>query len=297
MPSFSARIVIQVLKLMGVKKIFAKAPMDYKKLRKMDVKKVPKGLKRKFGVATFRILDSEITSISPKEKAKKLTPILYLHGGAFVSGPSKHHWDSIATIVKKAKRTVWLIDYPKAPEANIHQISENIDHIYEQVLDKFEEAPILMGDSAGGNLILTLTQRLIQRKQPLPKCLIAMSPVVDASMSNPKIREIDKKDPMLSHDGALSAKAMCAKDLDLRDPMMSPLFGNFQGFPPITLFLAGRDILYPDAKLMLAKLREANVSLDLIEEQEMPHVWPVLPIMREAREALNHIIKVIQHHS
>ena len=113
-------------------------------------------------------------------------------------------------------------------------------------------------------------------------------------MSNPKIKTFEKIDPMLSKKGVLSAKKMCAGNKDLKDQMISPLYGNFVGFPITVLFLAKKDILYPDAKLAEIKMKKNNVNMKVIEGENMPHIWPFLPVMKEAKTSLNQMIQLIK---
>jgi acetyl esterase/lipase len=220
-PSFSYKITIAILKLMGIKKTFSQDPINFKKVRKQDVH-VPKGAYFKKNAKSFQIAISTVTEINSDSPAKKL--VLFIHGGAFISGPVQHHWASARSIVESNQSTVWMCDYPKAPENNIVEISKNLDEIYEVALERFSDYEItLIGDSVGGTLITALTQRLVQQKDKLPKRIVLISPVMDASMSNPEIKKIDQLDPMLSKNGVLSAKKMCAQDMDLSNPMISPL--------------------------------------------------------------------------
>ncbi len=112
-------------------------------------------------------------------------------------------------------------------------------------------------------------------------------------MSNPKIDKIDKIDPMLSKAGVLSAKKMCVENNDLKNVMISPLFGSFENFPQTVLFLAENDITYPDEKLAVEKMIEAKINLEIIKGKNMPHIWPFLPVMKEARASLTEIIRAI----
>src|SRR5690606_708100 len=103
--------------------------------------------------------------------------------------------------------------------------------VYKSALEKFDSNHIsLIGDSAGGTLVLGLVQRLIIENLNVPNKIVVISPVMDASMSNPEIKNRDNLDPMLSRVGVLSAKKMCAGNLNLKDVMISPLFGNFNNF-------------------------------------------------------------------
>ena len=287
--SISYHIILFVLKLKGLKKDFSQDPIDYKKIRKQDVHD-PKG---KFFsqsiIESFNILKSKITAVNKTESNRLL---IFIHGGAFISGPSQHHWDSIKTLHQQTNQNIWLCDYPKAPEHQIEEISLNIDAVYKQALEKYSAQNIkLMGDSVGGTLITTLTQRLVLNQVELPSKIILVSPVMDASLKNLEILKVDAVDPMLSKKGVLSAKKMCAGELDLKHPIISPLFGSFIGFPRTVLYMAENDITYPDQKRAVIKMKEAKVVLITVFGEGMPHVWPFLPVMKEAKIALNAIIK------
>ncbi|WP_298540054.1 alpha/beta hydrolase [uncultured Aquimarina sp.] len=288
--SFTYYLTLLVIKLKGLKKNFSKDPIDFKRIRKEDVYH-PKGRFFKQHITKrFKVLDSEVTEIKKESTPNKL--LLFVHGGAFISGPGQHHWDTIKIITKQTDYTIWMCNYPKAPEYNISEISENVNSIYNEALKNYKSNQIsLIGDSVGGTLIIALIQRLITNKQQLPNKLILVSPVMDSSMTNSEIDIIDVIDPMLSKAGLLSAKKMCAGHVDLKNEMISPLYGNFEGFPETILFLGEKDITYPDQKLVVDKLKAAQVKIKVIEGENMPHIWPFLPIMKEARLSLNEIIK------
>ncbi|MDX1349188.1 MAG: alpha/beta hydrolase [Putridiphycobacter sp.] len=285
-------IILFVLKLKGIKKSFSQDPIDYKKIRKEDVH-YPKGrFFKRIHTEQFNVSESVITEVKYTENSDKL--LIFIHGGAFVSGPTQHHWDVLKKIATHSSFVIWMVDYPKAPEKDIVEISENIDLIYTTATKQFQSTNISMiGDSVGGTLITSLIQRLIQKEFKLPKQIILVTPVMDASMTNSEIDKVEKIDPMLSKYGVLSAKKMCAGNTDLKATIMSPLYGNFEGFPRTILFLAHHDIMYPDAKLAEAKMRHANVNIEVIEGINMPHIWPFLPVMDEAKIALTQIINIL----
>jgi len=292
--SLTYYIILLVIKLKGLKKDFSKDPIDFKKIRKGDVR-FPKGkFFRRNIIRTFKISDSLITEIGLNHNSDKL--LIFIHGGAFISGPAQHHWDSVKKIAKQTKYKIWMCDYPKSPENKILEISKNIDSIYDVALEQFQPNKIsFIGDSVGGTLIASLTQRLIVKGIKLPEKIILITPVMDASISNPDIEKIDDIDPMLSKIGVLSAKRMCVENDDLKNVMISPLFGNFNKFPRTILFLAENDIFYPDQKLAVKKIVDAKINLELIEGENMPHIWPFLPVMKEAKTSLNEIIRIINN--
>ncbi|WP_430412817.1 alpha/beta hydrolase fold domain-containing protein [Kordia sp.] len=291
--SLTYYITILVIKLKGLKKKFSQNPIDFKKLRKEDVQ-YPKGSFFKQNIKrTFKVSNSLITEIGLNDCSENL--LLFIHGGAFISGPAKHHWDTIKKIAQQTDYTIWMCDYPKAPENKITEISKNIDGIYTTAIAEYQSSKILLlGDSVGGTLIASLLQRLVKKSLKLPHKIILVSPVMDASMSNPEIEKVEKKDPMLSKIGVVSAKRMCIEDDNLRNILISPVYGSFEQFPQTILFLAENDITYPDQKIAVRKLLEAKVDLEIIEGKNMLHIWPFLPVMKEAKISLNEIIRILQ---
>lgn len=292
--SLTYYITLLVIKLRGLKKDFSKEPIDFKKIRKEDIH-YPKDIFFKQNqLRNFKISDTLISEVDVNKNSDKL--LIFIHGGAFISGPSKHHWDTLKEISKKIKYKIWMCDYPKSPENKITKISENINLIYKTALENYPSNHIsFIGDSVGATLIISLIQRLVEKNLKLPNKIILVSPVMDASMTNPEIDQVDKIDPMLSKRGVLSAKKMCAENNNLKNVMISPLYGTFEKFPQTILFLAENDITYPDQKIAVQKFIEANISIELIEGKNMPHIWPFLPVMKEAKVSLNKIIQTLNN--
>ncbi|MDB4292807.1 alpha/beta hydrolase [Maribacter sp.] len=287
--SLSYYLTLFILRLKGLKKEFGKDPIDFKKIRREDIQHPNGKFFRKYITRSFKISNTLITELQQNETSNNL--VLFIHGGAFISGPAKHHWDALKEISAHSNHTIWMCDYPKAPETKILELSKNIDEVYTTALATYPAQKItLLGDSVGGTLITALVQRLVEKSIALPIKIILVSPVMDATMSNPQIEEREAIDPMLSKVGVLSAKKMCAGSNDLKNPMISPINGSFDKFPKTILFLAKNDITYPDQQLLVQKLIDAKVTIEIIEGENMPHIWPFLPVMREAKTALKEII-------
>lgn len=288
--SLGYHIVLFILKLKGIKKIFSKDPLDYKKVRRDDVKAPSKRFYKRNEVRDFKVKNSSIAEVKNGQVSDRL--LIFIHGGAFVSGPVQHHWDAIEKIAKHTSYVTWMCKYPKAPEHKISEISDNIDAVYSTALETYEaDKIVLLGDSVGATLIAALVQRLVKGSRKLPGLLVLVSPVMDATLTNPKINEVDLVDPMLSKKGVLSAKKMCAENGDLKDPKLSPLYGSFDRFPQTLLYAAENDITYPDQELLAKKLLSAGVQAEIINGENMPHIWPFLPVMEEATSAFQGILK------
>ena len=287
--SFSYYLVINTIKLKGIKKIFSKNPIDYQALRKDDVyTPTTRHLQKNHHQTT--VLKSKIHHFTQVESDQL---VIYIHGGAFIFGPCRHHWEAIKSIYKHTNQNVWLIDYPKAPEHEIKEITENIKAVYTEALKSFEPKNIsLVGDSAGGTLIIKLMQQISDLIYP--KQLILICPVIDASFENEGIKEIETKDIMLAIKGVRSAKEMCLRDTNLKNPAISPLYDSIQKFPKTTICIATQDITSVDQYKFVEKLEETGTEINVIEGEKMPHIRPLLPIMKESKFALNQIVELLQ---
>jgi acetyl esterase/lipase len=293
MKSISYYLVAIAIRLKQIKKIFSVDPIDYLRLRKDDTRISTRRLTLGLSSSPIQINNSLVTEIFPKRIASKKV-ILYFHGGALVYGPTQLHWNTLSYIVKKTDTKAFLVDYPKAPQHQIGEVNKEIDAIYNYLLTIHSSSRIvILGDSAGATLAILLIQRLIKKELPLPSAAILISPVLDCSMSNPSILEMERNDLMLSRKGVLSAKKMSAGMVRLQSDEISPLYGSFKGFVPTHLFIATHDIMYPDAKLFAEELKNENKETEVIIGEGMPHIWPLLPLMSEAKMALDRIAKII----
>jgi acetyl esterase/lipase len=296
MLSFSYRLTMLLIKLKGVKRAFSKSPLNIEHLRKEDIHMPFSKLLQENATCTFKIRQSTVTELTPADTTSSDFLIIYCPGGAFISGPTELNWSTISQIVRNTRIKAWLIDYPKAPETTVEEIAANIEDVYSQALKSYKPSNIiLIGDSAGGNLILTLVQRLIEAGEPCPAKIIAISPVLDASMSNPEIECIEKNDPILSKSGVLAASKMAAGTTSLRSPIISPLYGSFRNFPETHFFIAENDIMAPDQRLAISKMKQEGVKVQVTEGKKMPHIWPLMPVMSEARIALTEIEEIIEN--
>ena len=121
-------------------------------------------------------------------------------------------------------------------------------------------------------------------------------------MTNLSIKTWNNKDFILDKNGVLEANQLALGDqMDLKNPMISPLYGDFSGFPPLLLFLAENDVLYPDGALGLKKMIASSVNVQYLQGLELPHIWPILPFIKEGKIAqkeifnyLNGIIKKVR---
>jgi acetyl esterase/lipase len=135
----------------------------------------------------------------------------------------------------------------------------------------------LMGDSAGGNIVLGVAQTLRGRGLPQPRQLVLISPVLDLSQSNPAIVSVARHDHVLGVAGSAACGRLYIGELDIKDPLVSPLHAYLTGLAPMVLFSGTHDIHNPDARDFAARARDAAVPVDYHEEPGAQHVYPLLP--------------------
>ena len=218
--------------------------------------------------------------LSPKDR-EPTTHVLYWHGGGYVYPATPVHWSFLAAMAKEHGWSITAPLYPLAPESDAAQTTAwALDH-YRHYLDQQNGAAFIMGgDSAGGGLATAVTQLARDQGLPLPAALIPICPWLHLEPAHPDQQGIERRDGILTVSGIAQAGKLYAGDLPLTDPRCSPIFGNWDGLPPILAFGGGDDILVTDARALKAKLP----TVEYVELSGMLHDWPLFSF-RESRGA------------
>ncbi|MEQ6353205.1 alpha/beta hydrolase [Lysinibacillus sp. M3] len=230
------------------------------------------------------------------EKSLKRKAILYLHGGAWTEQPLSFHWLFLDKMAQSLNAKIIVPIYPKVPHFNYKDTYPKILNLYKEMLATAENSNQLtiMGDSAGGNIALGLAHVIKLNNLPQPKDIILLSASVDLTFENPLIAEYEEIDPMLASEGMVVITKLWAADKDLKDPLISPIFGDFKGLGKITHFIGTYECLYPDAIRLDEELTEQGIELNTFVYPKMNHVFVVMPIP-EALDAQQKIISIINN--
>ena len=219
--------------------------------------------------------------------------IIFLHGGAYVMRAVRGHKNIIEKLVKKYHLKVTFIDYPLAPENTVEKAHKVVMEAYRKIIKKYKDDEFyLFGDSSGGGLALAFLQRLKEEKQlPFPEKTVLMSPWVDVSMTNKEIEEFAEKDPLLPLNGLIVTGKQFAGELDVKDPLISPIYGNMDNLGEIFLIFGTNEILYPDC-LKLSDMLEIAVgtSVEIKIGENLCHDWILAPL-KETEETIDEIGK------
>lgn len=240
--------------------------------------KPPKILKTKYKDRVYYINE---------ESNSKIT-ILYIHGGAYCNDLTLFHWLFLKKIVKNTNVKIIVPDYHLVPFGTYKEAIDLIVPLYKEIISN---KVIIMGDSSGGGLALSLVLYLKENNIKLPNEVILLSPWLDISLSNKEIDNYISLDSMLEKDGLIVAGNRWKGNLDYNNYLVSPIYGNFNGINNITTFVGTKEIFYPDVIKLYKKLDKNN---KLIIGKDMYHTYPLMPI-KEGKKAIKQIIEIIKN--
>lgn len=205
--------------------------------------------------------------------------ILYCHGGGYSTGSSVYARTLTSKLAMSTSMDVLSFDYRLAPEnpypAALEDALKAWDYL--MLLGYGARDVIVAGDSAGGNLALALVFKLKQAERILPRGLVLMSPWTDMTSSGKSHETKAEVDPVLDQEYIDRMVKAYAAGRDLRDPFISPLFGDFGGFPSTYIQVGENEILLSDSLRLHKAMVEANVPVEIDHFPGMWHVFQMSP--------------------
>ncbi|AZO14049.1 alpha/beta hydrolase [Mesorhizobium sp. M2A.F.Ca.ET.043.05.1.1] len=294
MPSLKSHLVSFVLRH-SRKKAFS-SPENLQRwiayARKTEDHHPPALLKARLDITETEIDGFPVYEIAPKAGERRR--ILYMHGGAYVFQITSYHWGLIAEMAERLGFGITVPIYPIAPEHDFHAMFGMVGDVYRCMLEDTEaEDIVFMGDSAGGNMAVVLTMTAAEDGLPSPSRHVLISPGLDVSLANPEVFEAERQDPWLGIPGGLEAVRLYSAGFDRKDWHISPLYGDLSLLPKTLLLTGSRDMLTPDNLIFAERARAAGVEVDVVYEEGMFHVWPLIE-MPEARRARDSIVSFLR---
>ena len=247
---------------------------------------------RKEFITEEEFIDSfQVITVKTEESLNR--HVIFLHGGGYVLRAVKSHKNIVERMVKKYNLKVTFIDYPLAPEHTADKTHEVLMKAYKSVTQKnINDKFYFFGDSAGGGLALAFLQEARDKNViPFPEKTVLMSPWPDISMTNKEIKKFEKKDPLLPVQSLIKIGKQYAGNLDLKSPLVSPIYGNMDNLGEIMLLFGTNEVFYPDCMKLSDML---NVAKGTVVEpyigKNLCHDWILAPL-KETDEALDAIGK------
>jgi acetyl esterase/lipase len=212
-------------------------------------------------------------SVAPGSEASRV--LLFFHGGGYCSGSIVSHRRMVTEAGRAARMRTLAVAYRLAPEHPYPAAHEDAMTAWRFLRAQGIETHDIAvgGDSAGGNLTITLSNRLRAAGEEQPACAWLASPWTDLTMSGASLATKDTVDPLI-HKAYLEELASAyAGAADRRDPLISPLFSDLHGFPPALIQVGSAETLLDDATRLAAALGAADVPVTLQIWPHMIHAW------------------------
>lgn len=252
----------------------------------------PTGLTRALMRVTEEDHDGMVVWRVRPRRAQSRARVVYVHGGGYVHPLSRDYWRLVRSLVRSPAE-VLVPAYPLAPDATVQDVLPRLTALVRETAE--DGLPtVLMGDSAGGALVLVLARRTAADPTP-PTRVVALSPWLDATLTvrEQEVRQHEASDPMLAESGLRAAGRAYAGRRDPADPEVSPVHLELDGLPPVDVFIGDRDILRPAVDEFAARAREARVDMHVHEVTAMFHVWMTraIPEARRTRKVLSQLVR------
>lgn len=237
---------------------------------------------------------------APEHPAEWLTPpgaridavVLYLHGGGYVIGSPRSHRHLAAAIARAAGTRALLLDYRLAPEHPFPAALEDAVAAYQWLSREGISSGrvVVVGDSAGGGLTVATLLALRDRGLPRPAAGVCISPWVDLTNSAASYTTKAAVDPIVTLDGIAELARAYIGTGDPKQPLVSPLYADLRGLPPLLVQVGSDEVLLDDALGLGARARAAGVEVTVREWPAMVHVWHwFLSMLDEAEQAIAEI--------
>lgn len=223
--------------------------------------------------------------------------ILYLHGGGYVSGSPNSHRALMAHLSRHAHARVLALDYRLAPEHPYPAAIEDAWAAYWWLLCQgyAPDRIVVAGDSAGGGLTLALLLALRDAHAPLPAGAICFSPWVDLALTGASLHKNGATD-YINREILQTTAQMYLDGRDPHDPLISPLYGDLHGLPPLLIEVGSAELLYDDGRRFAQRARRAGVPVEFDAVPGMVHVWQFMYwIEPKARQSVQRAGRFARH--
>jgi monoterpene epsilon-lactone hydrolase len=225
--------------------------------------------------------------------------VLYFHGGAYALGTAASAADLAAQIGRRTDATVISVDYRLAPEHPYPAAVDDAVTAYAALLDR-GVAPariVVAGESAGAGLAVAALVAARDRALPMPAAAFLMSPWVDLTLTGETMDSKRGIDPMLAREGLAARAADYAGSHDPAAGLISPIFADLSGLPPLVIQAGSHEVLLDDAIRLAQRAAAADVVVTLDVTPAVPHVFQAFhAVLDEGASALDRAGRFLQGH-
>lgn len=219
--------------------------------------------------------------------------VVYYHGGGYVMGSLDTHQELMGRISRVCQAKVLGVDYRLAPEHVYPAAVDDGIKSYEWLLGQGADPSrvMLAGDSAGGGLTMATLLSIRDKGGKLPAGAIMFSPWTDLTASGDSAKSRAQADPMITMPALLEMAATYHAQVDSAEVLVSPVFADLSGLPPLLIQVGDAEMLLDDASRLADSAKSSGVSVLYEVWDEAFHVFQALPHLPEAVDALQKVGK------
>ncbi len=222
--------------------------------------------------------------------------ILYLHGGGYFMGGLHSYRRNALRLAYRCKARVIVAEYRLTPENPYPTALDDAIAVYRELIQTISPCDLIIaGDSAGGGLTLATLLRLRDEKAPLPAGAFVLSPFLDLNASFPSYDTRKTREVWLDRRHIAKWAPWYAGKTAPNHPYVSPVFGDYVGFPPVLVMTGEEEVLHDEAAEVVRKMEEAGVRVRFDVGPRMQHVWMFsLPFLQESKKAMKTIATFVE---
>ncbi len=234
------------------------------------------------GIDTYRFTPNQVVS---REM------VVFTHGGGYIYGSIRSHHAMVSHITAATGRVLLYIEYSVSPEARFPKALNEVTGVVQELV-RTGIPFALMGDSAGGNLAMSTALNLKKLNTPAPLYQVLLSPWLNMGTDSASYIENENNDPVLTKDFMKHAAASYTDPENITNPLVSPVYGSFEGFNPTLILVGNQEILRDDSLALHRALEKAGTSSALKVFEGVTHVWLLTDITSpQSQETLRLIRK------
>jgi salicylate hydroxylase len=245
--------------------------------------------------ARFEAIEDELGDVRAfRISAKEVhadNVVLHFHGGGYLIGSAKGSLEYASRLATAVDGVCYTVDYRLAPEHPYPAAIDDAVAAYRALLGRGIPASsiLLSGESAGGGLAVALALALRTAGDPLPAGILAVAPFADLTLSGESVRAFNGDDPAANRDLLTFMGASYFQGHEPTDPLVSPLFGDLTGLPPLFVTATQGEVLLSDAMRLAERAERAGVDVTLRLVEDSVHVYTIFPFLPETESTMDEV--------
>ena len=237
-----------------------------------------------------------IFTVTPKDGVLRSSKhVLFYHGGAFLLNIMDNQWALVMRLVQDVGCTVHMLEYPLAPTYGHRQTYKAMMDAYRWVLGQTTaDQMVLLGDSAGGHMVIAAAQFALREGLPQPAQIIALSPWIDFANELPGKAEREAGDPIIGMVSLYGIPAVWCPDIvDEKACPPNLQYGPFEGMAPVYIQVGSTEVFAVDANELQRLIQDAGGAVQMEVGEGLWHTYALYLDMPEGRAAADRIARCI----